>query len=400
MRLNSKEIAFKNIQNKSVRSASLIILTAILTLVLFLSSFLILSLRNGMHSLANRMGADIIVVPEGYDSKIRGAILRGEPNTFFLDKSVVEKIRKIDGVEIATPQLFIATLSAGCCSFPIQVIGFDSDTDFVVKPWLATQAKLPLEKGEVLVGHNIVGDMHEHVKFFNQEFIIRGRLAKTGMGFDNTVFVNFEEARRLAKEYEKILKLEDKDHENMISCVMIKVDNSVDPVEIQNNIRNEFAGQGVYPLLSQSMMNEVSTSTQDMIKYVYILIALVWLLVFLVLTLVYSITIKERKREFATLRILGASKKHLRRIILSEIFTINISGAACGSVLGLIISILFGTWFSQSFKMPFLAPNVLTLAIIFIAVFAIGTIMGPLSSLISIKKMNAEELGLLLRQND
>ena len=400
MRLNSKEIAFKNIQNKSVRSASLIILTAILTLVLFLSSFLILSLRNGMHSLANRMGADIIVVPEGYDSKIRGAILRGEPNTFFLDKSVVEKIRKIEGVEIATPQLFIATLSAGCCSFPIQVIGFDSDTDFVVKPWLATQAKLPLEKGEVLVGHNIVGDMHEHVKFFNQEFIIRGRLAKTGMGFDNTVFVNFEEARRLAKEYEKILKLEDKDHENMISCVMIKVDNSVDPVEIQNNIRSEFAGQGVYPLLSQSMMNEVSTSTQDMIKYVYILIALVWLLVFLVLTLVYSITIKERKREFATLRILGASKKHLRRIILSEIFTINISGAACGSVLGLIISILFGTWFSQSFKMPFLAPNVLTLAIIFIAVFAIGTIMGPLSSLISIKKMNAEELGLLLRQND
>lgn len=400
MRLNPKEIAFKNIQNKSVRSASLIILTAILTLVLFLSSFLILSLRNGMHSLANRMGADIIVVPEGYDSKIRGAILRGEPNTFFLDKSVVEKIRKIEGVEIATPQLFIATLSAGCCSFPIQVIGFDSDTDFVVKPWLATQAKLPLEKGEVLVGHNIVGDMHEHVKFFNQEFIIRGRLAKTGMGFDNTVFVNFEEARRLVKEYEKVLKLEDKDHENMISCVMIKVDNSVDPVEIQNNIRNEFAGQGVYPLLSQSMMNEVSTSTQDMIKYVYILIALVWLLVFLVLTLVYSITIKERKREFATLRILGASKKHLRRIILSEIFTINISGAACGSVLGLIISILFGTWFSQSFKMPFLAPNVLTLAIIFIAVFTIGTIMGPLSSLISIKKMNAEELGLLLRQND
>lgn len=400
MRLDSKQIAFKNIQNKSVRSASLIILTAILTLVLFLSSFLILSLRNGMRSLANRMGADILVVPEGYDSKIRGAILSGEPNTFFLDKSVVEKIRAIDGVEIASPQLFIATLSAGCCSFPIQVIGFDSDTDFVVKPWLETQAKLPLEKGEILVGNNIVGDMHKHVKFFNQEFIVRGRLAKTGMGFDNTVFVNFDEARRLAKEYEKILHLEDKDHENMISCVMIKVNKSVDPVEIQNKIRSEFKGEGVYPLLSQSMMNEVSTSTQDMIKYVYILIALVWLLVFLVLTLVYSITIKERKREFATLRILGASKKHLRNIILWEIFTINLVGSACGSVLGLVISILFGTWFSLSFKMPFLAPNVLTLAIIFIAVFAIGTVMGPLSSLRSIRKMNAEELGLLLRQND
>lgn len=400
MKLNSKRIAYKNIQNKSVRSASLIILTAILTFVLFLSSFLIFSLRNGMHSLSDRMGADIILVPEGYDSKITGAILRGEPNTFFLDKSVVERVRKIDGVEVATPQLFIATLSAGCCSFPIQVIGFDEKTDFVVKPWLETQAKLPLEKGEVLVGHNIVGDMHENVKFFNQEFVIRGRLAKTGMGFDNTVFVNFDEARRLAKEYEKILELEDKDHENMISCVMIKANKGIDPVEIQNNIRREFMGEGVYPLLSQSMMNEVSTSTQDMIKYVYILIALVWLLVFLVLTLVYSITIRERKREFATLRILGATKKHLRQIILWEIFTINVSGSAIGSILGLVVSLLFGTWFSQSFKMPFLAPNILVLAVIFVLVFAIGTLMGPISSLISIKKMNQEELGLLLRQND
>lgn len=398
--LTTKKIAILNINNKSGRSVSLVILTAVLALVLFLSSFLIYSLKNGMNSLADRMGADIIVVPEGYDTKVEGAILRGEPNTFFMDKSIVKKIEGIDGVQEVTPQLFLATLSAGCCSFPIQIIGFDAETDFVVTPWLQEQMKLPLEKGEVVVGNNVVGDVNSHVKFFDQEFKIKGRLQKTGMGFDNTVFLNFDEARRLAKEYEKILEIEDKYDDNMISSVMLKIKKAVEPTDVQNAIRRECLKDGVFPLLSKSMMNEVSNSALEMINYVYILIALVWILTFIVLSLVYSITIKERKRELATMRILGATKKILSNIILYEVLIINFIGAISGATLGFVISILFGRWFSQSFKMPFLAPNFVVLAVIFLAVLVIATLMGPISTLSSIKKMNKDELGLLLRQND
>lgn len=400
MRLDAKQIAFKNIQNKAARSTSLIILTAILTFILFLSSFLIFSLKNGMNSLSDRMGADLIVVPEGYDTKIEGAILRGEPNTFFFDQEVAERIKGLKGVKMSTPQLFIASLSASCCSFPIQVIGIDEETDFLVKPWLETQAKLPLEDGRALIGYNVVGDENGDVKFFNQHFAVEANLAKTGMGFDNSVFLSFKEARRLAKEYEKILEIDDKYSDNMISCVMIKVEDGVDPVEVQNEIRREFLGEKVYPLLAQSILNEVSNSAKYMTKYVYVLIALVWILVFVVLALVYSMIIRERKRELATLRILGATKKHLRDIVLWEIITINLSGSLIGSVLGLAVSILFGRWFSQSFNMPFLSPSPAVFAIIFASVLAIGTLMGPISSLVSIKKMNEEELGLLLKQND
>ena len=395
--LTTKKIAILNINNKSGRSVSLVILTAVLALVLFLSSFLIYSLKNGMNSLADRMGADIIVVPEGYDTKVEGAILRGEPNTFFMDKSIVKKIEGIDGVQEVTPQLFLATLSAGCCSFPIQIIGFDAAT---VTPWLQEQISLPLENGEVVVGNNVVGDVNSHVKFFDQEFKIKGRLQKTGMGFDNTVFLNFDEARRLAKEYEKILEIEDKYDDNMISSIMLKIKKGVEPTDVQNAIRRECLNDGVFPLLSKSMMNEVSNSALDMINYVYILIALVWILTFIVLSLVYSITIKERKRELATMRILGATKKILSNIILYEVLIINFIGAISGATLGFVISILFGRWFSQSFKMPFLAPNFVVLAVIFLAVLVIATLMGPISTLSSIKKMNKDELGLLLRQND
>ena len=193
------ELAKQNLKRKPFRTVSLIVLTAVLAFSLFCGSFLVKSLNGGMQSLANRLGADIIVVPQGYDSKIESALLRGEPNSFYFKLEVVDRLKKIEGIERASPQLFVATLSAGCCSFPLQVIGIDFDSDFTIKPWLQQQVKLPLAQNQIVVGSNIVGNTHSEVKFFNQPFVIAGRLAKTGMGFDNSVFMTIENAKRLAK---------------------------------------------------------------------------------------------------------------------------------------------------------------------------------------------------------
>lgn len=398
--LTSPEIAKKNIKNKPVRAFLLSALTAILCFILFLSSFLIYSLKNGMSSLSDRIGADIIVVPEGYDSNITGAILRGEPNTFFFEKEVWERIKGIDGVKQATPQLYLATLSAGCCSFPIQVIGYDEASDFLVKPWLQSQVSFPLGKSEVIVGANIVGDVHSQVKFFNQEFKIKGRLAKTGMGFDNTVFMSFDEVIRLAKEYHKILDLPKENQENLISSVMIKTDKAFDTKAVKAAIDKEFKGEGVYSLLSKSMMNEIGKHADTMLGFIYVLMVLVWLLVFAVFTLVYSISIRERKREIASLRIIGATRKKVKGIILLEVFLINLRGVIIGSVLSLATSLLFSRAFSQAVKMPFLEPDYVLLGILFLLVSAIGLFIGPLSLMLSLGKILKKEIALVLREND
>lgn len=398
--LTSPEIAKKNIKNKPVRAFLLSALTAILCFILFLSSFLIYSLKNGMSSLSDRIGADIIVVPEGYDSNITGAILRGEPNTFFFEKEVWERIKGIDGVKQATPQLYLATLSAGCCSFPIQVIGYDEASDFLVKPWLQSQVSFPLGKSEVIVGANIVGDVHSQVKFFNQEFKIKGRLAKTGMGFDNTVFMSFDEVIRLAKEYHKILDLPKENQENLISSVMIKTDKAFDTKAVKAAIDKEFKGEGVYSLLSKSMMNEIGKHADTMLSFIYVLMVLVWLLVFAVFTLVYSISIRERKREIASLRIIGATRKKVKGIILLEVFLINLRGVIIGSVLSLATSLLFSRAFSQAVKMPFLEPDYVLLGILFLLVSAIGLFIGPVSLMFSLGKILNKEIALVLREND
>lgn len=399
-KLSSTAIALNNIKNKPARAILLTILSGILCFILFLSSFIIYSLKNGMSSLSNRIGADIIVVPQGYDSNITGAILRGEPNTFFFDRSVWDRVKKIDGVDASTPQMYLATLSAGCCSFPIQVVGFDEATDFLVVPWLKTQVRLPLKKSEIIVGANIVGDVHSNVKFFNQEFKIKGRLAKTGMGFDNTVFMSFDEVMRLAHEYRKILNLPDENQDNLISSVMIKVKNNADVSKVKTALDQEFKGEGVYSLSSKSMMNEVAKHAQNLMSFIYILIILVWVLVFAVFVLVYFVSIRERKKEIATLRIIGATKKKVKNIILLEVLIINFRGAIMGTALATAVSILFARAFSQAFKMPFLSPDYLWLSILFLIVVALGSIMGPLSVDISLRKILKQEIATVLRYND
>lgn len=399
-----RELAKRNIKNKPHRTYAMAALTAVICTVLFLSSFVILSLKNGVISLSNRMGADIIVVPEGYDSKITGAILRGEPNSFFLDAAVLERVRTVPGVESATPQFFIATLSAGCCSFPIQVIGIDTESDFVVLPWLRTQVSLPIPKSGVIVGHNIVGNYKEEVRFFNRGFGIEGRLAETGMGFDNSVFMSLSDARILAEEFKKLLDYGDLDVDHSYSSIMIKVKPGYDTRAVREAIGEEFkhesAEKRVYALISKQMMTEVSGNMNGMILYLYVQMFLIYLLAFGVLMLVHSFSIKERKKEIATLRIMGASKKKIKSILSAEVLIINSLGASVGTAFGFLLSILFRTAIGISIGLPFLSPHFVVVLSMCLAVFALGTLLGPLSSYLSIRKMLKTEAQLLLREND
>lgn len=368
--------------------------------MLFVGTFLIGSLKGGIRSLSRRMGADIIVVPEGYDSKITGAILRGEPNSFFFDSSVAERVREIPGVLEASPQIYLATLSAGCCSYPLQLIGIDFDTDFAVVPWLTSQVKLPLLEGEIIVGNSIEGTYNSEVKFFGRPFHIKGKLAKTGMGFDTSVFMSMKETRMLAAEFQKMLQSPIAEDNQLISSVMVKVRPGEDIEAVQSKIRESFRGEGVYALPSRKMMSDVSANMENLLIYLYVLIAMLWGLGFFVLLLVYAISLRERKREFATLRILGATKKKLMQICLAEVFRIGFSGAVVGATFGIAASFLFGPAFSHLFHMPFLEPNLSVLLILFLFTIFSGSAIGILSASILLRRMNRSEVAVFCREND
>ena len=391
------ELAKQNLKRKPFRTVSLIVLTAVLAFSLFCGSFLVKSLNGGMQSLANRLGADIIVVPQGYDSKIESALLRGEPNSFYFKLEVVDRLKKIEGIERASPQLFVATLSAGCCSFPLQVIGIDFDSDFTIKPWLQQQVKLPLAQNQIVVGSNIVGNTHSEVKFFNQPFVIAGRLAKTGMGFDNSVFMTIENAKRLAKEHERIREHPVAQDEDLISSVMVRIKPDADAQAVAKRILAEFEGEQIYPLISKRMMSAVSANITRLHLYIYVLLALLWFLSFIVLAVSFSSIFHERKQEFGMLRVIGGTKKKLAQLASVEALIISASGAGIGTALSCVIVLLFNQAIIVVLQMPFLNPPILWTLMCALITFSAIAAIGPLSALKTILSITKQEPALQLQ---
>ncbi len=398
-KLTITELAKMNIKRNPGRSISLVVLISVLAFTLFCGTFLVRSLNDGMDSLSHRLGADIIVVPEGYDSKIKGAILRGEPNTFYLDDKIVPRLKKVEGVELVSPQLFIATLSAGCCSFPLQLIGVDFDSDFIIQPWMRTQVKLPLTDNEIVVGANIVGNYNSEVKFFNQPFRIAGRLKSTGMGFDNTVFMTMENAKRLAIECERIMKHPVAENQDQISSVMIKIKKDYSAKQVYKNIRAAFKDEGVYPIIAQNFTKNVSNGIQNLNIYIYILITILWVLSFIVLLITFYSVFNERKAEFAMFRIIGASKKSIAMLAVKETFMISGASAVIGTGLGALIMVLFQQAIINSMQMPFLKPPLLWIIGLMLITIILISIIGPISSLKIIFKFAKEDPALSVKEN-
>ena len=387
-------IAKMNIKRQPLRTFFLGLLIFILAFVLFSGTFLVKSLNEGLTSLSDRLGADIIVVPQGYDGKIEGALLRGEPNTFYFDIEAIDRIKKIEGIANASPQLFIATLSAGCCSFPLQIIGIDFETDFNVKPWLSKQLKLPLINNEIVVGSNIVGNVKGEVKFFNQPFVIAGRLSKTGMGFDNSIFMTMENARRLSKEYERIMQHPIAHNERLISSVMVKIKSGYSAKEIAKKISEEFKGEQIYPLISKQMMNNVSSGIESLTLYIRVLIIALYVLSFVVLIVSFSSIFNERRSEFAMMRIIGATKTWVALLASLESFIISSIAAFLGTITSLFIIMLFNQAIVVSLKMPFLSPSFLWITLNAIGSFLVISLIAPISSLRIAFKLSKSEIAL------
>lgn len=398
-KIDIKFLAKENIRKKPLRSISLISIIAIFVLFLFCGTILSSSISGGVNNLSNRLGADIIIVPEGYKANIESVLLKGEPSEFYLPNDTLEKIKKIEGIESATPQLYVATLSASCCSYPVQIIGIDYDSDFLIKPWLQKTLKRELKDGEVIVGNHIVGEKNSKVKFFEEELDIVGKLEQTGMGFDATVFVNMKTARRLARASERIQKNPASEGEK-ISTILLKLKPNYSASEVSNKIMKEYAKDGIFAMFSKKFVNEVSSNLKVISSYIYISIAVIWLMSMILLAVVFSVIVNERKKELSILRVLGASKKKLSKIIMYESLYIGFYGSILGIIVGIVSVFSIIPIIQKRLNLPFLTPSILNLVLVSIFSLFVGTMVGCLSSLNATRKISKTDAYLTMREND
>lgn len=103
----------QNLRRKLFRSLMTITAIAIVAIILFPTTIIGQGVNTSLEQGTARLGADLMVVPPGYTQKLAGALLAGEPTQFVMDGAAQGLVEKVEGVDVVSPQIYFATLSAG-----------------------------------------------------------------------------------------------------------------------------------------------------------------------------------------------------------------------------------------------------------------------------------------------
>ncbi len=391
--------AFCNLKRRPFRTAALVVLVGILSFVLFSGSLISLNLKNGTDGLTKRLGADILIVPKGYDQKTENILLRGEPSTFYMDKVWTEKVSNVKGVRVASPQLFIASLNADCCSATIQIIGFDQKTDFTVEPWIKNTLPEELANNEVVVGADIAGKVGGKLHFFGRDYVIAAKMESTGTGFDTSVFMNLAAAERAKSDYAAKSGIQ-RIPNDAVSSVTVAVDDGRSVSDVAESISNVLDQNKVSLIISQKIISNVSGNLRTVVSFVTVLAVLLWVLSVLVLGIVFSVILNERKREFGILRSMGATRKKLSFLVLLESGMISLLGGTLGIAFSALFILPFQVLIQRTISMPYLQPSAWQFAVITAASLALSFAAGPIASLVSIFKICRGDAYSVIRDGD
>lgn len=400
--MDLNRLPWRNLSHRPLRTAALLVLTFFLSFVIFAGSMTVLSLQNGLETLENRLGADIIVVPNTAKRKVdpKTMILDGTPGYFYMEREKMVLISHIEGVEKVSPQIFLASLSASCCSVPVQIIGFEPETDFIIQPWIRESYGRELAHGDVVVGSAVNADVGDTIRFYNKDCRIVAKLAATGTGLDTAVYTKAETIRTLIEASSKmgLNPLFEGDVENVISSVYIKVKDGYDIKKVTENINLRV--RRVKAVQMKDMLSEIAGSLSGISKTITLLFAAVWVMVFIVLVVSFSVLVGERKKEFALLRVMGTSRRKLAGILLKETLILSVSGGAAGVLMGLLVVIPFSGLIETGLKLPFLLPGIRETGWLAFAAMVVICLAGPAASAYAVLRLSRVDPATILREGE
>ena len=394
-------LAMRNCRRNAARSAVLVALVAILALVIFGGSEVLLGLQGGLMRFQQRLGADVVVLPkEAAEAQaLEGVLVQGVPAHFYMEEHYLDDLRGMVGVAQATPQFFLASAHAGCCSVAVQLIGFDPVTDFTIRPWMQEIQVTEMGFGDILVGSGISVPADRMLTFYNTPCRVIGRLSPTGTGMDTAVYTNMETMRTMMANAASL----DFDYfqgiptQNAISAVMIRTAEGFTPDGLAAAINESYPALSAKP--AHGMVHHVEAGLGGILETVGILIAFVWVIAVIVLGIGFHLSARERRREFLILRITGATRSFLLRLMLTEAVITSAAGGVAGIAIGAIVLLPFAGLMKEGLMRPYLLPDVGTIAMLAANTLAVAILSGTLSAAWTVGRVTNTQISEMLRED-
>jgi putative ABC transport system permease protein len=337
--------AIKNLKRKPLRTAILMFAIALLSSALVFSLSFVQRVNGSIKKSTERLGADVLVVPTNARGAAEEILLENRIKTFYMKRSILDRVRALPGVEKATEQVYLVTVAGVCCSVPdSMVIAFNQDTDFIIKPWLAEKLQRRLGKGEAVAGDesafNIrLGLVEMDSMLFGNVFRLVGSLERTGTGYDRAVFIGMENMLAIVASG-KVKNLQPDD----ISVILVKVKPGIDPAKVAAEVEDNIIEADA--MARKDIGKNIITTLTDMSRIFTMTISLTAIMSFFLVWAIFTAIANERAKEVGIMRALGAKERHIFRIFLIEVLVIGLAGSVLGIVAGTGLSALFAKTFS------------------------------------------------------
>jgi putative ABC transport system permease protein len=342
--------ALRNLRRRPVRSAILAVAVGLLVAVLVFGLSFVRRVDSSIRRTSERLGADLVVVPTGSRGAAEDVLLESRAKTFYMDRSILERVRRVPGIERVTAQTYLATLGGACCDIPDTiVVAFDQQTDFVVGPWLEKRIGRRLARGEAVAGSESAFNLRMGLTevdgvLFGNVFHVVGVLEKTGTGLDTAVFIDEASVEDILRGGKAALR------PGQISVVFAKVAPGVDPARVAGTLEDTIIETDT--VARRDIGKSVAQALGDISRMFLATFGVATVLTALLAWAVFSGVANERAREIGLMRAIGAKESHVSRLFLLEVLLVGGAGSAAGLLGGVALSSALASGFAILRNLP------------------------------------------------
>ncbi|MFY9655274.1 MAG: ABC transporter permease [Methylocystis sp.] len=393
-------LAAQNVGRRWLRSLFLGLAVMIAVGVVFSGAVLGWALRDGLTKSFSRMGADLVVVPQGALVNITSTLLTVQPTDLDLEASLGETLRMLPGVAKVAPQRLVR---AGAEGRVINLIAYDPAQDFTVEPWLSAPLPGPRDPLAMLVGARRAEKLGATLTICNLTLTVAGGLGQTGVGpVDESLFISFAGLEQLvvAARQTRVPSPAANDagqgarhrHPGAAECLPDLAPGRVTAylVQLAPGAAPEQArfaiGQmpGLKIVAGNSVLTAARQSLGALLWGVAAFASLLLLALLFVVSLLFSAIVQERYREIGVLRAVGARPAQVLGVTLMEAALLTGVGSLLGIGFGFLLILMsarsLGFYFA-SLGVPLEGPPDAFIAAVAVLSVSCGLMLGVIGAL-------------------
>jgi putative ABC transport system permease protein len=350
-------LALQNLGRRTGRTALLLLAIAICAGAIFTGVVLLRSIEGSMAVGFTRLGADMLVVPQETLTNITAALLTAEPTELTLDKAVLGRLSGLKGIRRVAPQLVFRTEASGYgpADEPVDIIAFDPARDLTVQPWIDSRLDRPLRAGDVIIGGRREEPLGSEIIVFGRPLIVYGKLGKSAVGtHERGLFIAFSTLDDLRTVMQEICGKKAPLEADKLSGVLIELAPGATGQQVRFGILANLPDVKV--VSNESMLTSIRQGLAVLLDGMLGLMVVMFASTALMVGVLFSAIITERRRELGLLKAIGARRSQIVGMLLAEAALATAVGGLMGCVLGVLLLRIFEhslVYYLDSVGVPF-----------------------------------------------